>query len=116
MRPHLGEPDVAQNVLEFLNRLIPTYLNVLFDDSIDAIFILALDGLVSREQFTKKAAATFWVSVINAVNQDIKYRQQIQNAIATVGTQLARNLVIVSLLSSGRIRTSKDHIHLDVSL
>jgi len=93
----LGEPDVAQNILEFSNRLIPKYLNVLFDSPVDIIFTLALDGLISKELFTKKAAATFWCSIVNAIFQDDKHRQQIQDSISAIGQPLARNLIAVSL-------------------
>jgi len=68
----------------------------LFDSSVDIIFTLALDGLVSKELFTKKAAATFWCSMVNATSQDDKYRHQIQDSISAVGPRLARNIVAVS--------------------
>lgn len=67
-RSHLdpqSDPDVAQSIVEFLNRLTSKYIEVLVayepKSRMELLFLFTLDCVSVREPLAKKAACSFWV-------------------------------------------------------
>jgi hypothetical protein len=108
-----NDPEIAQSSIEFLSRLIPTYLEVLLTRqspaSLDFIFLFTLKALTGSDPLPKIAAADFWVSslahvrkipadfektsFVTASNQDSSSKESINNALRQLGPLLARALI-----------------------
>jgi hypothetical protein len=62
-----NDPEIAQNSIEFMSRLIPTYLNVLLNHhppaSLEFLFMFTLKSLTGTDPLPKIAAADFWVQI-----------------------------------------------------
>ena len=60
-----NEPEIAQNGIDFINRLVPTYLNVLLNHQppslVEFLFMFAIKALTGRDPLPKFVAADFWV-------------------------------------------------------
>jgi hypothetical protein len=59
-----NDPEVAQNGVDFLSRLVPTYLNVFLNQppsSLEYLFIFSLKVLTGSDRLPKSMAADFWV-------------------------------------------------------
>ena len=61
------EPDIAQNCVDFLARLLPRYVDVILGmepkSSLEEMFFFALKCLTVREPLPKRSAASFWVRI-----------------------------------------------------
>lgn len=68
------DPDVAQAIVEFMNRLLSKYVEVLVNyepkTRIELLFLFALDSVAVREPLVKKAACSFWVSLVWHASRD----------------------------------------------
>ncbi|KAI9784990.1 MAG: hypothetical protein M1839_001186 [Geoglossum umbratile] len=62
------EPDVAQNCVDFLARLMPRYVDIILGmelkSSLEEMFFFALKCLTVREPLPKRSAASFWSSFV----------------------------------------------------
>ncbi|KAH0538597.1 hypothetical protein FGG08_004798 [Glutinoglossum americanum] len=62
------EPDIAQNCVDFLARLMPRYVDIVLamepKSSLEEIFFFALKCLTVREPLPKRSAASFWSSFV----------------------------------------------------
>lgn len=61
------DPDVAQSIVEFMNRLLPKYMEILFSyepkSRMELLFMFALNSMSVREPLVKKVACAFWVCI-----------------------------------------------------
>ena len=59
------DPDVAQSIVEFINRMLSKYVEVFVNyepkPRVELLFMFALSSVGVREPLVKKAACTFWV-------------------------------------------------------
>src|SRR6187402_2865555 len=59
-----NDPEIAQNGIDFLSRLIPTYIGTLLTtepSSLEFLFVFILKALTGSDPLPKIAAADFWV-------------------------------------------------------
>lgn len=60
-----NDPEIAQNGIDFLYRLLPRYAHVVVNHepsiSMEFIFMFTLKALTGRDPLPKASAADFWV-------------------------------------------------------
>jgi len=60
-----NDPEVARSCIDFAEKLVPNYLDVLFDprlqSTVPAFFMFTLQCLTAAEIMPKRSAASFWV-------------------------------------------------------
>lgn len=59
-----NDPEIAQNAIEFLHRLITSYTNVLLSQhssTLEPLVFFTLKALTGSDPLPKIAAADFWV-------------------------------------------------------
>ncbi|KAG0648341.1 Karyopherin [Hyphodiscus hymeniophilus] len=92
-----NDPEIAQNSIEFLSRLIPTYLNVLLRHqppaSAEFLFMFTLKALTGNDPLPKIAAADFWSNFLASSNTSSSEQDLIQSAIQHLGPLLAKALI-----------------------
>ena len=57
------DPEIAQNGIDFLSRLIPVHLGTLLNQpsgSVEYLFIFTLQALTGNDPLPKVASADFW--------------------------------------------------------
>jgi hypothetical protein len=62
-----NDPEIAQNGIDLLYRLIPTYVNNLLShqpSSLEFLFVFTLKALTGSDPLPKISAADFWVCLI----------------------------------------------------
>ncbi|RDL35074.1 ARM repeat-containing protein [Venustampulla echinocandica] len=91
-----NDPEVAQNGIDFLTRLLPKYLDALMNHdspSLEYLLMFTLNALTGSDPLPKIAAADFWSTFINLPSQPDQLQAPIENVIKLVGPLLARALI-----------------------
>ncbi|KAI5849456.1 armadillo-type protein [Morchella snyderi] len=91
------DPEASQSVVEFLNRMLSRYVNILVQyqptERMQMLFGFVLNALAVREPLVKKAAATFWATFVSLADQPPPVQAAIDGVVAMCGTALAEKLV-----------------------
>ncbi|KAF6822298.1 importin 13 [Colletotrichum plurivorum] len=92
-----NDVELAQNGIEFTNRLISREPAVLFHPECvpltEFFFMYALRVLDGREPLPKAAAAEFWATFVALKHDDKATQNTIDHAIAQLGPMLAQSLI-----------------------
>lgn len=98
-----SDPEVSQSVVEFLNRMLSRYVNVLVhyqpSERVQMLFGFVLNALAVREPLVKKAAASFWATFVSLADHRPEVQASIDAVVAMCGTALAEKLVWVQKIS-----------------
>lgn len=91
-----NDPEVAQNGIEFLNRLASTYPGTLMSQDTASLwnaFIFTLKALRGSDPLPKHAAADFWTTFIGLQDQGSSLQDSIDSAWQELGPLLTEALV-----------------------
>jgi hypothetical protein len=70
-----NDPEITQNGIEFLQRLLPKYSQILMghqpSSSLEYIFMFTLKALAGSDPLPKQAAADFWVRFLSFIKSII---------------------------------------------
>ncbi|EPS39280.1 hypothetical protein H072_6942 [Dactylellina haptotyla CBS 200.50] len=105
-----SDPELAHNILEYANRLLSKHIHLFLEVQetvLARVLSLALASLVSKEQFPKKTACTFWTNLITTGGEGNQQRM-IEMIIQQTGETLAKNLVIQ--IGGGAARSELDNV------
>lgn len=94
------DPELAHNILEYANKLLTKHLHLFLEvqeSVLGRVLSLALASLVSKEQFPKKTACTFWTNLITTAGDSEEQKMMIEMILQQTGEPLAKNLVMVRL-------------------
>ncbi|ROT38867.1 hypothetical protein SODALDRAFT_311989 [Sodiomyces alkalinus F11] len=91
------DPELAQNCIDFTNRLLVKYPAVFFrgesTTSVEILFVFALRVLEGREPLPKAAAAEFWASFVLISSNDPSVQALAEEALTQLGPSLAFSLI-----------------------
>ncbi|KAI9826906.1 MAG: hypothetical protein M1832_005845 [Thelocarpon impressellum] len=92
------DPEIAQNCVDFIGRLVPRYLPVLLSmepkSSLEALFLFTLQCLKGGEMLPKRSAASFWASFVVVQDQPEPVQSSIDNVMQHLGPILAEALAM----------------------
>lgn len=102
MQDPQSDPEASQSVVEFLNRMLSRYVNILVQyqpsERMQMLFGFVLNALAVREPLVKKAAASFWATFVSLADQPPGLQASIDAIVGMCGTALAEKLVWVGHL------------------
>ncbi|KAF4629911.1 hypothetical protein G7Y89_g8231 [Cudoniella acicularis] len=92
-----NDPEVAQNGIDFLTRLLPKYTNTLMKhqpaSSLEFLFMFTLKAITGSDPLPKIAACDFWTTFIGLSNQGDHLQEPIDNVMRYLGPLLAQALI-----------------------
>ncbi|TVY44332.1 Importin beta-like protein [Lachnellula occidentalis] len=92
-----NDPEIAQNGIDFLARLLPKYLKTLMhhqpSSSLEFLFVYTLKALTGNDPLPKMAAADFFATFIGLPSQPDELQESMSNAIEHLGPMLAEALI-----------------------
>ncbi|KAH8683271.1 armadillo-type protein [Tricladium varicosporioides] len=91
-----NDPEVAQNGIDFLTRLLPKYLNALMShqpSSLEFLFMFTLKAITGTDPLPKIAASDFWTTFIALSNQANEFQDSVDNVLRYLGPLLAKALI-----------------------
>ncbi|KAH0559994.1 hypothetical protein GP486_003487 [Trichoglossum hirsutum] len=104
------EPDIAQNCVDYLARLVPRYVDVLLGmepkPSLEEMFFFALKCLTVREPLPKRSAASFWSSFVTLHGLPEPLQSTINRIMQHLGPLLAEALI--ANIGGGSARSELD--------
>ncbi|KAI9829623.1 MAG: hypothetical protein M1826_005513 [Phylliscum demangeonii] len=93
-----NDPDVAQNCIDFLTRLLSRYANVLVQfepqSLLQEVLIFTLRCMAGVDILPKRASATFWASFIGIDPQPDVAQSAINNILEHLGSSVAEAIII----------------------
>ncbi|KAL7267262.1 member of the karyopherin-beta, partial [Rhizina undulata] len=107
-----ADPEISQGLVEFLNRLLGKYVDVLVEfqpkDRAEKLFMFVLNALAVREPLVKKAASSFWANFVSLNDE----RPEVQNAVEELVTACGINLAekLIWALGGGAARSEIDSL------
>jgi len=92
------DPEVSQGLVEFLNRLFSRYITVIAcyqpKERIEMLLWFVMNALQVRETLVKKAACTFWASLVSfAADDRPELQARINSFVHMCGPNLAEKLI-----------------------
>ncbi|KAF3283873.1 hypothetical protein TWF970_001044 [Orbilia oligospora] len=105
------DPELAHNILEYANKLLTKHLHLFLEvqeSVLGRVLSLALTSLVSKEQFPKKTACTFWTNLITTAGDSEEQKMMIEMILQQTGELLAKNLVMA--IGGGAARSELDNV------
>lgn len=94
-----SDPEVSQSIVEFLNRMLSRYVDVLVhyqpSERVQMLFWFVLNALIVREPLVKKAAASFWATFVSLTDHRSGVQVSIDAVVAMCGMALAEKLIWV---------------------
>lgn len=91
-----NDPEIAQNGIDFLSRLIPVYLGTLLNQSsssLEYLFVFTLKALTGNDPLPKIASADFWSYLVGIPTQASPIQDAIETALQQLGPLLAQALI-----------------------
>lgn len=106
------DPDVAQSIVEFMNRMLSKYVEVFVNyepkSRIELLFMFALNSVGVREPLVKKAACTFWSTLVSLRDDQPAVQAAIDSIVQACGPALAEKLLLG--LGGGAARSEVDSL------
>ncbi|KAI9843453.1 MAG: hypothetical protein M1837_006299 [Sclerophora amabilis] len=91
------DPEVAQNCIDFMIKLLPRYLNVLLnfepDIAMKQLLTFTLTCLTGRDVLPKRSAANFWATFVVLKDQEATLQITLDTTILSLGPELAHILI-----------------------
>ncbi|KAI9772601.1 MAG: hypothetical protein M1835_006254 [Candelina submexicana] len=104
------DPEVAQNCIDFIRKLIPRYMNVLLSvkpiANLEAMFMFIIKCLRGGEVLPKRSAASFWASLVTLTEEPADIQPTINEIVQYIGPILADALIWN--IAGGALRTELD--------
>ncbi|KAI9791969.1 MAG: hypothetical protein M1816_003238 [Peltula sp. TS41687] len=92
------DPEVAQNCVDLLSRLVPRYVNVMVgfepQNLLQDLFIFTLNCLAAGDILPKRSAASFWASFVVLTDLPDHLQPAINHILQHLGPSLAEALMI----------------------
>ncbi|CAG8971936.1 hypothetical protein HYALB_00003271 [Hymenoscyphus albidus] len=92
-----NDPEIAQNGIDFLTRLVPKHLNTLMNHqpptSLEFLFMFTLKALTGSDTVPKGSAAEFWASFVTGPELEQESKASADNVMQHLGPMLAQALI-----------------------
>ncbi|KAG9232755.1 armadillo-type protein [Amylocarpus encephaloides] len=92
-----NDPDIAQNGIDFLTRLLPKNLSALMSlqppSDLEYLFMFTLKAITGTEPLPKTAAADFWSTFIGLLGLEPSFQTSVDSVLLHLGPVLAEALI-----------------------
>ncbi|RQM06495.1 hypothetical protein DH86_00002303, partial [Scytalidium sp. 3C] len=92
-----NDPEIAQHGIDFLCRLMPTYVNIIIQQpspSLEFLFMFALKAITGSDPLPKFLAADFWSIFLTLKDLPEQTQSAIDEILQSLGPLLAKALVL----------------------